>query len=390
MKESMMNKITLFRTTPRIVMGPGAIGQIGQEAFNLSGGKTLIVTDKGLIGAGLIQPVEKSLKSSRIKYAVFDAVEPDPRYEIVAECLEQIHREKVNLIIGIGGGSPIDIAKTSAIMATNKGTIAEYFGIDLVPKPGLPTIIVPTTAGTGSEVTPIAILSDESEKLKKGVVSPYLFPALALLDPELTLGLPPQITAATGMDALIHALEAYTSVNATQITDLLAFRAIEMLYQNIRTAYANGNDLQARSKMLEGSLLAGMAFANAGVTAVHAFAYPIGAEFHIPHGIANTLMLPHVIRFNLLGNLPKFAQIAKAFSLSIEGLDELRAAEMSVKAIERLAEDLRVPRHLAEFGVTEGDIPRLAEGVMKVTRLLANNPRIMTLEDAKEIYKRAL
>jgi len=385
-----MNKITLFRTTPRIVMGPGAIGQIGQEAFNLSGGKTLIVTDKGLIGAGLIQPVEKSLKSSRIKYAVFDAVEPDPRYEIVAECLEQIHREKVNLIIGIGGGSPIDIAKTSAIMATNKGTIAEYFGIDLVPKPGLPTIIVPTTAGTGSEVTPIAILSDESEKLKKGVVSPYLFPALALLDPELTLGLPPQITAATGMDALIHALEAYTSVNATQITDLLAFRAIEMLYQNIRTAYANGNDLQARSKMLEGSLLAGMAFANAGVTAVHAFAYPIGAEFHIPHGIANTLMLPHVIRFNLLGNLPKFAQIAKAFSLSIEGLDELRAAEMSVKAIERLAEDLRVPRHLAEFGVTEGDIPRLAEGVMKVTRLLANNPRIMTLEDAKEIYKRAL
>jgi alcohol dehydrogenase class IV len=390
MKESMMNKITLFRTTPRIVMGPGAIGQIGQEAFNLSGKKALIVTDKGLIGAGLIQPVEKSLKNSRIKYAVFDAVEPDPRYEIVAECLEQIHREEVNLIIGIGGGSPIDIAKTSAIMATNKGTIAEYFGIDLVPKPGLPTIIVPTTAGTGSEVTPIAILSDESEKLKKGVVSPYLFPALALLDPELTLGLPPQITAATGMDALIHALEAYTSVNATQITDLLAFRAIEMLYENIRTAYANGNDLEARSKMLEGSLLAGMAFANAGVTAVHAFAYPIGAEFHIPHGIANTLMLPHVIRFNLLGNLPKFAQIAKAFSLSIEGWDELRAAEMSVEAIERLAEDLRVPRHLAEFGVTEGDIPRLAEGVMKVTRLLANNPRIMTLEDAKEIYKRAL
>jgi alcohol dehydrogenase class IV len=390
MKESMMNKITLFRTTPRIVMGPGAIGQIGQEAFNLSGKKALIVTDKGLIGAGLIQPVEKSLKNSRIKYAVFDAVEPDPRYEIVAECLEQIHREEVNLIIGIGGGSPIDIAKTSAIMATNKGTIAEYFGIDLVPKPGLPTIIVPTTAGTGSEVTPIAILSDESEKLKKGVVSPYLFPAVALLDPELTLGLPPQITAATGMDALIHALEAYTSVNATQITDLLAFRAIEMLYENIRTAYANGNDLEARSKMLEGSLLAGMAFANAGVTAVHAFAYPIGAEFHIPHGIANTLMLPHVIRFNLLGNLPKFAQIPKAFSLSIEGLDELRAAEMSVEAIERLAEDLRVPRHLAEFGVTEGDIPRLAEGVMKVTRLLANNPRIMTLEDAKEIYKRAL
>jgi len=386
----MMNKITLFRTTPRIVMGPGAIGQIGQEASNLSGKKVLIVTDKGLIRAGLIQPVEKSLKKSRIKYAVFDAVEPDPRYEIVAGCLEQVHREKVNLIIGIGGGSPIDIAKTSAIMATNKGDIAQYFGIDLVPKPGLPTIMVPTTAGTGSEVTPIAILSDEGEKLKKGVVSPYLFPAVALLDPELTLGLPPQITAATGMDALIHAIEAYTSVNATQITDLLAFRAMELLYHNIRTAYANGNDLVARSKMLEGSLLAGMAFANAGVTAVHAFAYPIGAEFHIPHGVANTLMLPHVMRFNLLGNLSKFAQIAKAFSITIQGLDELRAAEISVEAIERLAEDLRVPQHLAEFGIPEGDLSRLAEGVMKVTRLLANNPRTLTLEDAKEIYKRAL
>jgi alcohol dehydrogenase class IV len=385
-----MNKITLFRTTRRIVMGPGATGQLGQEAFNLRGKRALIVTDKGVIGAGLIQPAEESLKSSRIKYSVFDAVEPDPRYEIVTQCLEQIHREKANLIIGIGGGSPIDIAKTSAVMATNKGNIAEYFGIDLVPKPGLPTIMVPTTAGTGSEVTPIAILSDEAEKLKKGVVSPYLFPAIALLDPELTLGLPPHITAATGMDALIHAIEAFTSVNATGMTDILAFRAMELLYHNIRTAFANGYNIEARSKMLEGSLLAGMAFANAGVTAVHAFAYPIGAEFHIPHGVANTLMLPHVMRFNLLGNLYKFAQIPKPFRLSMEGVDEVRCAEMFVEAIERLAEDLRVPQHLAEFGVTEGDISRLAEGVMKVTRLLANNPRIITLEDAKEIYKKAL
>jgi len=385
-----MNKITLFRTTPRIVMGPGVIGQIGQEASYLDGEKVMIVTDKGVTGAGLIQPAEKSLKESSIEYAIFDAVESDPRYEIVAECLEQIHREKVNLIVGIGGGSPIDIAKTSAVMATNKGNITEYFGIDLVPKPGLLTIMVPTTAGTGSEVTPIAILSDEGEKLKKGIISPYLFPSVAILDPELTLGLPPNITASTGMDALIHAIEAYTSVNATDMTDILAFRAMELLYQNIRTAYANGNNLLARSSMMEGSLLAGMAFANAGVTAVHAFAYPIGAEFHIPHGVANTLMLPHVMRFNLLGNLPKFAEISEAFDLSTESFDGLRAAEMFVEAIERLAEDLRVPRHLAEFGVTEGDISRLAEGVMKVTRLLANNPRTLTLEDAKEIYKRAL
>ncbi|MBW2033803.1 MAG: iron-containing alcohol dehydrogenase [Deltaproteobacteria bacterium] len=385
-----MNRITVFRTPPRIVMGPGAIGRIPQEVSELKAEKVLFVTDKGIIGAGLIQPAQEALEKSEIKYAVFDGVEPDPRYEIVADCLDMIRREKADLVIGFGGGSPIDIAKAGAIMATNEGTIADFFGVDTIPKPGLPTLIVPTTAGTGSEATPIAILSDEGEKLKKGIVSPYLMPSVAVIDPELTLGLPPDITASTGTDALIHAIEAYTSVNATDMTDILAFRAMELLYENIRTAYANGNNLKARSCMMEGSLLAGIAFANAGVTAVHAFAYPIGAEFHIPHGVANTMMLSHVMRFNLLGNVPKFAEIADAFSLPTEGLDDLGAVETAIDAIERLAEDLRVPRHLADFGITEKDIPGLAEGVMKVTRLLANNPRTMTLEDAKEIYKAAL
>ncbi len=385
-----MNRVTLFRTTPRIVTGPGAIGQIAQEVRALKGEKVLFVTDKGVIEAGLINPAQEALEKSGIDFAVFEGVEPDPRYEIVAECLDMIRREKADLVIGFGGGSPIDIAKAAAVMAANKGPIAEYFGIDLIPEPGLPTLMVPTTAGTGSEVTPIAILSDEGEKLKKGIVSPYLFPSTALLDPELTLALPPDITASTGMDALIHAIEAYTSVNATDLTDILAFSAMELLYHNIRTAYANGNNLEARSAMMEGSLLAGMAFANAGVTAVHAFAYPIGAEFHIPHGVANTLMLPHVMRFNVLGNLQKFAEISEAFDLFTEGLDDLKAAEKAVEAVERLADDLRVPRRLAEFGIAASDIPGLAEGVMKVTRLLANNPRVMTPEDAEAIYEAAL
>lgn len=385
-----MNRITLFRTTPRIVMGPGAIGQIAQEVLGLKAKKVLIVTDKGLIDAGLVKLAQESLEKSRIKYAIFDAVEPDPRYEISADCVDMIKSEKADVVIGFGGGSPIDIAKISAIMAKNEGPLAEYFGIDLIPKPGLPTIMIPTTAGTASEVTPIAILSDEGAKLKRGIVSPYLFPAVALLDPELTLGLPPHITASTGMDALIHAIEAYTSINATGLTDTLAIRAVELLYNNIRTAYANGSNLEARSSMMEGSLTAGLSFSNAGVTAVHAFAYPIGAEFHIPHGIANTLMLPHVMRFNFIGNVPKFAELAWAFGLPIEGIDDLRAAEMFVESIERLAEDLRVPKHLTEFGIKEKDIPGLAEGVMKVTRLLNNNPRVITLEDAVQIYKNAL
>jgi len=252
------------------------------------------------------------------------------------------------------------------------------------------TILIPTTAGTGSEVTPIAILSDEGEKLKKGIVSPYLYPAISILDAELTAALPPHVTAATGMDALIHAIEAYTSVNATAITDMYCVKAIELLYRNIRIAYAKGDNLDARAAMMEGAMLAGIGFANAGVTAVHAFAYPIGAEFHIPHGIANTLMLPHVIRFNVLGNLEKFALLAEPFGISVDGLDALAIVDKVIATIDRLVDDLRVPRHLADFKVKEKDIPMLADGVMKVTRLLANNPRTLTLEDAKRIYKAAL
>jgi alcohol dehydrogenase class IV len=380
----------VFSTTPRIVMGPGAIKTIGDEVKKRGIAKVLIVTDKGVIGAGLTGPVETSLTEAGIAYAIFDGVEPDPRYEIVADCVAMVEKEKAELLIGLGGGSPIDITKTTAIMVTNEGPISEYFGIDLIPNPGLPTIMVPTTAGTGSEVTPIAILSDEGEKLKKGVVSPHMYPSMGILDAELTIGLPPHVTAATGMDALIHAVEAYTSINATGLTDMFNIRAIEIIYNNLRIAYAKGDNIEARSAMMEGALLAGIGFANAGVTAVHAFAYPIGAEFHIPHGVANTLMLPHVIRYNVLGNLPKFAGLAKPFGIPTEGLDDLQIVDRVIAAIDRLADDIRVPRHLADFGVKEKDVPMLAEGVMKVTRLLANNPRTLNYEDAKAIYTAAL
>lgn len=382
--------VQIFTTTPRIVMGPGSIKSLGDEIKNRGIKKVLIVTDKGVIGAGLAKPVEESLKAAKISYAVFDGVEPDPRYEIVADCVAMAKKERTKLLVGLGGGSPIDIAKTTAIMLTNEGPIGKYFGVNLVPRPGIPTVMVPTTAGTGSEVTPIAILSDEGEKLKKGVVSPHLYPAAGFLDPELTLKLPPPVTAATGMDALIHAIEAYTSINANGMTDMFCLRAMGLIYENLRTAYAKGDNLPARTAMMEGALLAGIGFANAGVTAVHAFAYPIGAEFHIPHGIANTLMLPHVIRFNVLGNLPKFAGIAKPFGIPTAGMDDLHIVDRVVEAIDRLADDIRVPRHLSQYGIKEKDIPMLAEGVMKVTRLLANNPRTLTLDDAKAIYKAAL
>ena len=386
----MAGRISVFRTTPRIVMGAGSLAGAGAEAKALGAGSVLVVTDPGIIAAGLLAPLEASLTEAGLSWRVFSEVEADPRFEIVAACADFAAEQMPDVVLGLGGGSPLDIAKTAAIMLTNPGSISDYYGIDLVPAPGVPTIIVPTTAGTGSEVTPIAILSDTDEKLKIGVVSPHLFPRVALLDPELTLGLPPAVTAASGMDALIHALEAYTSNNATDFTDLLAARAMELISGSLRTAYAQGSDLEARAAMLEGSMLAGMAFANAGVTAVHAFAYPIGAEYHIPHGVANTLMLPPVMRFNLEGCLERFAAIAGFLGRPVQGLDTPEAAQESVQAILALAQDLEVPTSLGQFGVKEQDIPMLAEGVMKVERLLANNPRPLTQADAEAIYREVL
>ncbi len=385
----MFHRITLFRTTKRIVFGTGAVEKVGAEVQGLKKKKVLVVTDPGIVQAGLLEPLKNSLKAADIPFALFDEVEPDPRIEVVRQCAEMGRKEGVEALIGYGGGSSLDIAKVAAVLLTNEGDLAQFFGIDLIPNPGLPVILIPTTAGTGSEVTPIAILSDTQEKLKKGIVSPHLFPEVALLDPQLTVGLPPLVTALTGLDALIHAIEAYTSVNAFDLTDHLAFRAMELLYDNIRTAYARGEDLEARSKMLEGSLLAGIAFANAGVTAVHAFAYPIGGEFHVAHGLANSVMLPHVMRFNLLGNLPKFADIGSALGLDTDHLTDKDAALEALEAIEDLMEDLNIPRRLRDLNIPREAIPALAEGVMKVTRLLANNPRRIAVEDARRIYEEA-
>jgi alcohol dehydrogenase len=371
-------------------MGPGSLNQIADEVKRLNGERVMIVTDSNLVKTGIVGRVEGLLSAAGISVKRFDDVEPDPPYQTASQAAAHTKEMSADLVLAIGGGSALDIGKVAALLATNVDAVNSYFGVDLAPKPGLPIIAVPTTAGTGSEVTPIAILSDHEDKLKKGIVSPYLFPTAAVLDPELTLGLPAAVTASTGMDALIHAVEAYTSRNAYPVSDMLAIEAMSLIVSNIRTAYANGSDLAARNSMLQGSMLAGMAFANAGVTAVHAFAYPIGAEFHIPHGVANSLMLAPVMEFNMIGNLPKFAQMAEVFGEDVDGLSDREAAMVFIETLLTLATDLKIPGRLREFGVKEEDIPALALGVMKVTRLLANNPRELKLEDAEEIYRRAL
>ncbi len=382
--------LELFRCTPKIVFGNGSIKNIASEVKELGSDHAFIVTDPGIVKAGLVDILEAILKENNIRFSRFDEVEADPPYETVGIIADLYKKSNATAIIGFGGGSAQDIAKGVAVLATNEGPIEKYFGINLVPNQSAPLILVPTTAGTGSESTTVAIFSDNQEKLKKGVVSPYLLPSVALLDPELTIGVPPAITAATGMDALIHAVEAYTSVNATPMSDMLAIEAIRIINENLRTAYANGNDLEARSQMLRGSLLAGMAFATAGVTAVHAFAYPIGAEFHIPHGVANTIMFVPVMEFNYLGNLKRFAKLAEFFDICPDKKDKRTLALEGLEAIRTLALDLNVPQQLREYGVKKEDIPALSEAVLLVTRLLANNPRKVTYADAEAIYTKAL
>ncbi len=382
--------IDIFRCTPKIVFGPGSIKTIAQELQEIACDNLFIVTDPGIVKAGLVEILENVLKENNVKFSRFDQVEADPRYELVEEVTQLYIDSKASAVIGIGGGSAQDIAKGVSVRVNNDGPFRKYVGTNLIPNKGVPLILIPTTAGTGSESTTVAIYSDNQEKLKVGVASPYLLPSVALLDPELTLGVPPAITAATGMDALIHAVEAYTSVNATPMSDMLAIEAIRIIVDNIRTAYANGSNLEARTKMLRGSLLAGMAFSVAGVTAVHAFAYPIGAEFHIPHGVANTIMFIPVMEFNYLGNLDRFAQLADFMGLSTCGKDKRTRALDALEAIRTLALDLNVPQQLSDYGVKKEDVPALSEAVLLVTRLLNNNPRKVTYKDAEAIYTKAL
>lgn len=384
-----MDQNWIFRTTPRIIFGCGTVAQAGAEVKRLGAKRALVVTDPGIKAAGISDTVEKSIRDAGIGVAMFGEVEPDPRIEIVEKCLAVARGEKCDCVVGVGGGSALDIGKLTAILLNNDGSVRDFFGTDLIPRPGVPTVMLPTTSGTGSEVTPIAVLSDEGEKLKKGVVSPHLFAKTAILDPVLTVGCPPSVTAASGMDALIHGIESYTSIHASRFTEFLAYKAVETIAGSLRTAYANGSDLEGRTRMMEGSLWAGMAFANSGVAAVHAFAYPLGAEFHVPHGVSNTVMLPYVMRYNMVGALRRYADLAGAFGAGRDGDGDVLRAEALIAAVERLADDIRVPRRLRDLKVPETAIPMMAEGVMKVTRLLANNPRTMTLMDAEAIYRSA-
>lgn len=386
----MNTKIISFRSPHLILAGMGSLERLGEEAKALGTKKALLVTDKGVMTSGIGEKAQALLKKEGIELDVFDKVISDPDIGCAEACIEIAKRDKYDLILGVGGGSSMDIASAVSVMCTNPGTVRDYLGINLVKNPGIPTILIPTTAGTGAEVTPNAILTDVEAKLKKAIVSPYILPRVAIVDPLLSVSMPPQVTSSSGIDALTHAVESYTSNKATIMTDLFAKEAIILIGQSLRTAVANGNNLQARYDMSIGSLYAGIALANAGVTAVHALAYPLGGQFKVAHGIANGLLLPYVMEFNVLGDIPKFVQIAQYLGEKVEHLPFVEQAYHASKAVKAIYRDLKIPQSLTELKVPKEAIPEMARAAMNVTRLMGNNPRDMTVEDVERIYEKAL
>lgn len=379
-----------FRTVPHIRVGAGLAADAATFLDALKHPKrVMIVTDKGVVGAGLLGPLKDALSGAKVAVTVFDEVIADPPDAVILKAAKLANDKAVDAVIGFGGGSPMDTAKLVALLAASGETLADIYGVGNAKGPRLPLALVPTTSGTGSEVTPIAIVTT-GETTKAGVVAPVLYADLAVLDPDLTLGLPRHATAATGVDAMVHAIEAYTSARLkNSISDALAVAALKKLHGAIERACADGSDRQARADMLLGAMLAGQAFANAPVAAVHALAYPIGGVFHVAHGLSNALVLPHVLKFNAPACAGLYAELAGVVIPHASGSDAAKAAAFG-EELERIAVTVGLERRLTQVGINHNDLPRLAEDAMKQTRLLVNNPREVTQDDALAIYEAAL
>ena len=382
-----MAAVNVFTSINRIVQGRGAIAQLTEEAARFACRKILIVTDPGLVATPFPARVKDLLKDHEVD--VFSEVEPDPSIETINACAGYVRKNGFDLLIGLGGGSPIDAAKCASVLAANPGSAEDYLGIDKVPKPGIPKILIPTTAGTGSEVTNVAVLSLKAAHTKKGIVSRHLFADVAILDPELTAGLPPSVTAATGMDALTHAIEAYVSRFAQPLTDHFALEAIRLIGRSLRTAVHNGQDMAAREDMLTGSMYAGLAFGSAATGMVHGLAMPLGGQFNVPHGIANAVMLPYVMRHNLVASLKRYRDVAVALGEQVELLSVRQGAERAIAAVEALSADIGIPRYLDDLSIPKSAIADLATDGMSNVRQVRPNPRNVTYEGLVSILQAA-
>jgi alcohol dehydrogenase class IV len=385
-----MMQICQFKAPSIVVNGPGSVKEVGASARNL-GTKALLVTDNLLERIGLLDDIKKSLEAVGVGFVIYDKVVTEPTTAYVEEGIKIYQEAKADLLIAVGGGSPIDAAKGISALATNPGKMSDFEGPNRIPKPGAPLIAIPTTAGTGSEVTQFTIITDTIRNVKMLIASLNIMPRVAIVDPVMTYQMPQSITAGTGLDALTHAIEAYVSVKAQPITDALALHAIRLIGGNLRLAWANGGNVEARNNMMMGALEAGLAFSNASVALVHGMARPVGAYFHVPHGISNAALLTTVILFSISGNPRRYADIAEAMGEVTTGLSILDAASLACKAVKRLTDDLRVPS-LRGLGVDEETFNSIV-GQMAADALAsgspANNPRKATKDEIIELYRKA-
>lgn len=401
-----------FSMADRVTFGTGAIEELGEELTDRGCESAMIVTDEGVEAAGIVEQAVSSLPSD-VAVEVFTGVEPDPSVAVFERAVAAAREFDPDILIGIGGGSSIDVTKTTSVVAEYGGDILDYVapptgGGKPVPGPGLPVVGIPTTAGTGSETSPVSVISLPDERLKVGISSRHLYPDLALVDPALTASLPPGPTAASGMDALSHAIETYTTRRydmkqraesaaerpdydgRTIVTDQLARKAIELVGDNLRQAVNNGSDLTARRNMSLASLLAGVAFTNAGLGATHAIAYPVAGEHHTPHGVTVATLLPAVMRFNATSAFDRYGEIAEILGEHVEGRSRDERAELAADAVAKLSADVGIPEGLSELGVTDEEIPDLAADTMEIQRLLDGNPRRVEQTDIEGILRRSM
>ena len=376
-----------FEAPARLTFGVGALAKLPELVAGM-GTRVLVVSDPGIAKAGILDRVEALLKDAGVTGDAFTQVEPNPSVETVHAAHDMFRRSRASFVVAVGGGSAMDVGKVVAVLAAHGGTAPDYEGIGKVPGPGVPVVAIPTTAGTGSEVTVFAVITDRQRKFKMTVGSPHIVPQVGLCDPELTLSMPQPLTAATGMDALTHAIECYVNTVHNPIAKTLAAEAMRLIGRSLRPAYANGKDVGARTAMLLASTMAAMAFARTRLGNVHAMSHPLGAHFDVPHGVANAILLPYVMAWNLIACYDTYPRVAEALGERIAGLSHREAAEAAVAAVRRLSHDVGIPERLRDVGVTREGIPRMAEDAMKSGNILVN-PRATNYNDIVALFETA-
>ncbi len=379
-----------FFSPTKIVLGSGVAQRTGAHAKAVGCTRALLVTDEGVVRAGVAATVQESLRSENVDTVLFDRVELETPARVIADGARFAKDNGCDLVIAVGGGTTIDTAKGISLMATNNGDVLDYVGVDLVPVKGLPKIFIPTTAGSGSEVTRAFGVTDETERMKKAVSTPYCLSDVALLDPMLTLSLPPLITAECGLDALGHAVEAYVSELCTPFSDILALESIRLVGKSLLKAFSKGENVEARYDMLLAAALAGLAFGSGGLGAVHAFSFVLETEHGLNHARAVSVILPHIMQYNRIAASRKMGMIAMALGEAVEGMAESQAAEMALVAVNRLLDETGISSRLSDYGITPDDVSALTSGTMKQTRLFVFNPRNLTETDVSAIFTAAL